>query len=250
MKKVQLPTIVAWKKSLLLLLWVATAFIIAQLIVLAIFYGLKAQGFDISDDNPVIMTFVAALVYGLSLALVVFVPHKFFGKSPVSKKTLGITRAPSWLDILLTPPAAIIYLLATALLVTLASGLFPGFNPQQVQDVGFDNLAGRSEYILAFITLIILAPLAEEFLFRGYLYGRIRSLIGLVPAVILTSLLFGAAHMQWNLAVDTFALSLILCSLREITGSIWAGVLLHMLKNGVAFYFIFINPTLLNTLGG
>jgi len=39
-------------------------------------------------------------------------------------------------------------------------------------------------------------------------------------------------------------------ALREVTGSIWAGTLLHMLKNGIAFYFLFVNPTLLNTIGG
>ncbi|RYZ49901.1 MAG: CPBP family intramembrane metalloprotease, partial [Sphingobacteriales bacterium] len=67
---------------------------------------------------------------------------------------------------------------------------------------------------------------------------------------IVTSIVFGAIHGQWNVAVDVFALSLILCSLREITGSIWAGVLLHMLKNGIAFYFLFIGPVVAPGLGG
>jgi membrane protease YdiL (CAAX protease family) len=53
---------------------------------------------------------------------------------------------------------------------------------------------------------------------------------------------FGAVHGQWNVAIDVFSLSLIMCGLREITGNIWAGALLHMLKNGLAFYILFINP--------
>jgi hypothetical protein len=69
-------------------------------------------------------------------------------------------------------------------------------------------------------------------------------------AIIITSLLFGAVHGQWNVAIDVFVLSLVLCSLREVTGNIWAGVLLHMLKNGLAFYLLFINPSLLHTIGG
>lgn len=240
----------AWKKSVLILLWIATSFMVAQLLIVALLYGLKDLGVTVSEDNPSLMTFFAAAVYGLTLVLVVFVPHRIFHKARVSKKTMGITRFPNWLDILLTLPAAFVYLLITALLVTIVVALFPGFNLEEAQDVGFNNLVDTSEYLLAFVTLIIIAPLAEELLFRGYLYGKLRGLVGLLPTVLLTSLLFGAAHMQWNLAVDTFALSLVLCSLREMTGSIWAGVLLHMLKNGVAFYFIFINPTLLGTLGG
>lgn len=250
MKRVKFPTPAAWKKSLVILLWVATSFIVAQLIVGAVFYGLRAFGIHFATDNPSLITFVAASVYILTFAIVVYVPQKLFRRTRVSKSQLGIARLPSWFDIALTPPAAFIYLLTTALFVTLVTWLFPGFNAEQAQDIGFDNLTKQSDYILAFITLIVLAPLAEELLFRGYLYGKIRPVVGILPSIILTSLLFGAAHMQWNLAVDTFAVSLVLCSLREITGSIWAGVLLHMLKNGVAFYFIFINPSLLSTLGG
>ena len=37
-----------------------------------------------------------------------------------------------------------------------------------------------------------------------------------------------------------FALSIVLCGLREITGTIHAGILLHMLKNGIAFYLLFV----------
>jgi len=250
MKKRALLEAATWKKSLLVLLWVATAFVVAQLFVAALLYGLEATGFTFSDDNPSLVAFFTAAVYGLTLVLVLFVPYKFFKKARVSRKTLGVTRLPNWVDILLTLPAAFVYLLIAALLATVVSAIFPEFNLDQAQDVGFNNLTQNTGYFFAFMTLIVLAPLAEELLFRGYLYGKLREIAGLLSAVFLTSLLFGAAHMQWNLAVDTFALSLVLCSLREITGSIWAGVLLHMLKNGVAFYFIFINPSLLSTLGG
>jgi membrane protease YdiL (CAAX protease family) len=69
-------------------------------------------------------------------------------------------------------------------------------------------------------------------------------------AVGLTAIAFGSLHLlgftdngvvlQWAAAADTFSLGLVLGSLRLITGSIWAGVLLHALKNSVAYYFLFI----------
>jgi len=63
-------------------------------------------------------------------------------------------------------------------------------------------------------------------------------------AALVTSLVFAAVHGQWNVAIDTFALSLVLCALREVTGTIWAGILLHMFKNAIAFYVLFIYPVM------
>jgi membrane protease YdiL (CAAX protease family) len=50
----------------------------------------------------------------------------------------------------------------------------------------------------------------------------------------------GAAGPLWIGAVDTFTLSLVLVSLREITGNLWAGISLHAAKNGIAFILLFV----------
>jgi membrane protease YdiL (CAAX protease family) len=96
--------------------------------------------------------------------------------------------------------------------------------------------------ILAFITLVVIAPFAEELLFRGYLYGKLKSNVPTVVAAITTSLLFGLAHQQLNVGIDVFILSLVLCTLRSLTGSIWAGVLVHIIKNALAYYLLFVAP--------
>jgi len=90
----------------------------------------------------------------------------------------------------------------------------------------------------------VIAPFAEEVLFRGYLYGKIKHYAPVWLAIILSSVLFGVAHGAWNVGVDTFALGIILCLLREITGSLWASIFVHMAKNGLAYYLLFINPVL------
>ena len=54
------------------------------------------------------------------------------------------------------------------------------------------------------------------------------------------SILFGVVHMQWNVGVNVFAMSVVLCGLREITGTIYSGILVHMIKNGLAFYYLYI----------
>ena len=96
------------------------------------------------------------------------------------------------------------------------------------------------DFIMAFICLVVLAPLCEEIIFRGWLYGKLRFRMPALPAILIVSVLFGIMHGQWNVGVTVFAMSLGMCVLREFTGTIWAGVLLHMIKNGIAFYFLFV----------
>ena len=47
---------------------------------------------------------------------------------------------------------------------------------------------------------------------------------------------------QWAVMIDTFVLSLVMCVMREHTGAIWITILMHMAKNGLAFYLLFVNP--------
>lgn len=166
------------------------------------------------------------------------------------KKDVGVSRLPSWLDIGLAPIGFVIYIVCSAAIVSLVAALVPSIDLNQAQDTGFADLTHRYEYVLAFVTLVVIAPVFEEILFRGYLYGKLRAFAPMWVAILIVSIVFAAVHGQWNVALDVFALSVILCGLREITGNIWSGILLHMAKNGFAFYFLFINPGLLSTIGG
>ena len=62
----------------------------------------------------------------------------------------------------------------------------------------------------------------------------------MIISILLVSLLFGIVHLQWNVGVNVFAMSIVMCLMREITGTIHAGILMHMLKNGIAFYLLFV----------
>jgi len=196
----------------------------------------------------VLNTIVAAAIYVVTLALVLGIPW-LVQRRRTSKEDLGISRFPSWFDIGLAPVGFVVYYIFSIVLVYVASQVIPALDMQQTQNVGFSNLTERYEVVLAFLTLVIIAPIAEELLFRGYLYGKLRKSVPMWLAILMTSTLFAIVHGQWNVAIDVFALSLVMFGLREITGSIWAGVILHTMKNALAFYLLFINPTLLATIG-
>lgn len=154
------------------------------------------------------------------------------------KEELGINKWPTFVDIGLAPIGYIVYIVLAQVLTNVMM-LLPWFNVDEAQDVGFSYLGGFGDKIIAFIALVVIAPIVEEVIMRGWLYGKVRNKLKMIPAMLLISLVFGALHGQWNVAVTTFAMSMVLCSMREMTGSIWSGVLLHMLSNGIAFYFLY-----------
>ena len=160
---------------------------------------------------------------------------------------IGLKR-PRWMDPLYGLASAPAYYIVYLIVVGLASHYITGLNIDQQQDIGFNNVHGALPMALAFISLVVLPPLAEEILVRGFLYSSLKKITKLVPAAIITSLIFAAAHLPeggaagplYIAAIDTFVLSLFLIYLREKTGSLWASITLHALKNGVAFVALFV----------
>lgn len=247
-----------WWMAIALPIWVFVSFMFAQMLVVAIITALRELGvaFD-AVNSSVLETVAAAIIYLLCFGLIVSLPFWVKGLK-TTREDLGLTRLPSWMDLGMAPAGFVIYLLGSGLVMYAVSQLVSGFNASETQNVGFQDLVHQYEYVLAFLTLVMIAPIAEEAIFRGYLYGKLRKSVPMWLAIVITSLLFGLLHMKWdggllagvNVAIDVFVLSIVMCSLREVTGSIWAGIVLHMMKNGLAFYLLFINTALLSTMGG
>jgi membrane protease YdiL (CAAX protease family) len=191
-----------------------------------------------------LQTLYSALVYVVSLVITIFVPWKL-AKSKTTRDELGLRGLPTWTDILLAPVGFIVFMIVAVILVAILQAIFPGVNWNESQDVGFSNLISSSDFILAFISLVVVAPVAEELIFRGWLYGKLRAKIPAIPAMLVVSILFGIVHGQWNVGVTVFVMSIAMCTLREITGTIWGGILIHILKNGIAFYFLYVNPMMI-----
>ncbi len=236
--------------SLALPLWVLVSFIAVQLLVAAVVAAASALGAPLDSVNQAVFNASAgAIVYTLSILVVIGVPW-LVARRRTTREELGLARLPSWLDIVLTPLGFVVYILLSGMLLFVAQQVLTFVDFNQEQDVGFDQLTQQFEYILAFFTLVVLAPVAEEILFRGYLLSKLRRHAATWVAVLITSILFAVVHFAWNVGIDVFALSIVLCLVTIWTKSLWPAILIHMLKNGIAFYFLFINPTLLNTLGG
>lgn len=234
----------------LLPVWVFVSFMAVQLLSGLALSGLIALGLPIDQINPSVFgATLGAIVYVLVLAVTIAGPWLVL-KHRTSLHDLGLHRLPTWKDIGIAPVGFVAYLFLTAVFALIAQHTLTFIDYNQAQETGFENLSLRYEYILAFVTLVIVAPLAEEILFRGYLFGKLRKVSPLWVSILITSVLFGIVHFAWNVGIDVFALSIVMCLVRVWSGSLWPSILIHMSKNFIAFYFLFINPALLTTIGG
>jgi membrane protease YdiL (CAAX protease family) len=162
-------------------------------------------------------------------------------------RNIGLRRL-HWKDIGFALLGFVSYFVVYAVILSVVSNLVPSLNVSQPQDIGFQNATGALSLVLTFISLVILPPLVEEIVFRGFVFGGIRNKLPFVWAALGTSLLFASAHLQigsgkpllWVAAIDTFTLSMVLCYLRERTKGLWAGIFVHALKNGIAFVSLFL----------
>lgn len=220
--------------------------VVAAIAVAAYPYAHGWSGKQISDwlSSSISAQFFYFLTAEALTVAVIFGLLKWFRWS---WRTIGLVR-PRWHHLLVGVAAAVPYYALYIGIVTVVSLLVPGFDQNQKQEIGFESANGVAALTLTFFSLVILPPIAEEITMRGFLYTGLRKWLPRIAAALLVSALFGAAHLAeggaagplWVGALDTFALSLVLVSLRELTGNLWAGIVLHMTKNFVAFMALFI----------
>lgn len=109
--------------------------------------------------------------------------------------------------------------------------MFPGY---------VQNAAGAFEgqpLPLLIVTTVIAGPLAEEWIFRGMTYRRIRAVLGIWPAILLSALLFGVFHANMIQFLYAFPLGILFAWYYEKSGTLLVPILAHMLLNFGACIF-------------
>ena len=92
----------------------------------------------------------------------------------------------------------------------------------------------HQDLLLEALVLVIAAPLAEELLFRGVLFRRMRTYCSWLPAALITSLIFAAFHGNILQGVYGFLLGMLLTWVYERLHTIWGAVLLHAAANAAS----------------
>lgn len=111
---------------------------------------------------------------------------------------------------------------------------------------GFGVNSSTAALIATTIFVCLVAPIAEELIFRGFIFGALRRIRlpiggsdgGTWLAAVVTGVLFGAAHVGGTATAGQLVqlgfLGFVLCLLRWRTGSLYPGMALHSLNNALA----------------
>jgi membrane protease YdiL (CAAX protease family) len=107
------------------------------------------------------------------------------------------------------------------------------------ENAPIEELFKYRQTALMFVGMAVLvAPLVEETLFRGYLYPMFARSFGIGPSILLTGLLFGLMHgaqlgWTWGLVAMLTTVGVIFTFVRARTGTVLASFLMHLGYNGL-----------------
>jgi membrane protease YdiL (CAAX protease family) len=96
----------------------------------------------------------------------------------------------------------------------------------------------RSGAMLLMAMAVLVAPLVEETVFRGYLYPLFAKSLGVLPGILITGVLFGLMHgsqlgWTWRLVLLLTLVGVIFTFARARTGTVMASFLLHLGYNSM-----------------
>lgn len=230
--------------------WVVTCYIVTMLV---ISWAANMMAPMLTDGNLTVANVVlGAFVYAILMGLVLSVPILWQRiRKRELLRLLGLEGWPSWGDV---PRAIGMFFVYYG--IEFAALIVIGFIAQWIGASGFQEMLGQdqvigfakygnsvTDLIFIFMALVVIPPVCEEIVMRGFLFGKLSEKMkfkgGFWVAALVTSLLFAVAHGQWNVGIDTFILSMVLCWVRRETGSLWTGIIVHMLKNGLAFLLLY-----------
>lgn len=207
-------------------------------------FGIEPSSIDDSIKNSAGIQFgVILLVEALAVAGV-WIVVQFYDRNLF--KVFGLVR-PNRRIFWQVVKTFLLYLFVTWLTTVAVSNVLPKIDVNMEQDIGFKGASGW-QLLPVFLGLCVAVPIGEELMFRGLLFRGLKKYLQFLPAAVITSMLFGIAHLEfiggkplnWAAAVDTTILSIFLIKVYERTGKITAPIMLHALKNSLAFVFLFV----------
>ena len=108
-----------------------------------------------------------------------------------------------------------------------------GIEPEGMKEVG--KIASEPALFTAsLLAMAGLAPLVEEMVFRGLLYGWLAGRWGTLLAWIVSALAFAAAHIELAHIILVLPLGLWFGWLRRRTDSLWPSLVSHIVNNAIA----------------
>jgi uncharacterized protein len=216
-----------WTSVVALIAGLAAALFAALVIgVIAVAFGAQF------NDQPPAVTIAATVVQDLCLIGSAVLFARMYGRVRPADFGLRPTRlgpAIGWAVL-----GWVTFLVFTAAFVALI-GASPN-DDKLPTELGVDD--STAAMIAVAILVAVVAPVAEEFFFRGFFFTALRNWRGVWPAAIGTGIVFGAIHGSSSDAAFLLPLAFfgfVLCMIYVKTSSLYPCIALHCANNSVAF---------------
>jgi membrane protease YdiL (CAAX protease family) len=239
----------SWLHFGVFLAFVAFTFFIVQVGFL-VYYAAPLSHLSTKKDfeqfalsKPIFAVGSMVLLYGLVMVFL-YVSLSVFPGSPfwrtlgwrkITRPNGGRPRSP-WLFFLAGSGLSLAVLVVT-------------YKMQPPEDVPIEELFRYKNTAMLFMAMaVLIAPLVEETVFRGYLYPLFAKSFGVASGVVLTGILFGLMHgaqlgWTWGLVLVLVAVGVIFTLVRARTGSVYASFLLHLGYNSMIAVLTILGPS-------
>lgn len=111
--------------------------------------------------------------------------------------------------------------------------VWPELQPQEMVQT-FQDSTNFGTKLLVILAAVIVAPLGEEVLFRGFVYGVLKRYTDAPFAALSSSLMFAIIHMHVGSLGPLWVLAVLFCIAYELTGCLLVPMLLHMIFNSTS----------------
>lgn len=205
-------------------LLLASPFLISKL------FGFSlANAIGLHSNNFIVLVIFIIAGSALITCAIIILKMKSLGQRWVSLGFRGFV----WYKALLYGlgwPFVLLAVLIPVVFISQSLGMTP---PGETTKSSVINSGGM---LPAIILASVIAPIVEEILFRGILFSSISRKYGATVGVILSSLVFALAHINPLQMITAIILGPYLCLIFMRTKSIYPGMILHSVHNGLVTY--------------
>jgi membrane protease YdiL (CAAX protease family) len=190
------------------------------------------SGGDTVNDTSLVIGMVFHLTVCAGLLLYLFQvrslnPAELFGLQNLHWRSLAVTLGIFTVIILISVNAV------SAITVTWLQKFWPDLDVQETVKAFQKSDSIALKFLVIFLAVVI-APLAEETLFRGFVYGVLKRYTDAPFAALSSSLMFAIIHMHVGSLLPLWMLAVLFCLAYEITGCLLVPMLLHATFNAVS----------------
>ncbi|AZV60384.1 CPBP family intramembrane glutamic endopeptidase [Peribacillus frigoritolerans] len=175
----------------------------------------------------------AGTLMGLTIAFTLILGVYFIALRPkkLSWSEVGIKKfaVKDWKIIVIF---SVILMVGAVIIVVLTS--FIGNSWENSKTEAIQQNVAFVTVLIAFISAAVISPIYEEIFYRGFLYRWLRTRIGFIGAILLSSTIFTIIHIPtYNVMPVNFFSGIIFALAYERTNSIWPSAIIHGLTNGI-----------------